>query len=262
MLRNLQRAGLDRGIVRLDGPNPRLNDALTGVPGSFNLALAILRDADSQDLRMEVHTVLTRHNICELNRMASLLSGLVLRRWNIEFFVPESKESAIERARPIQIEEAFEQIWEHAIHCPFEVTVTEAPHFRRYVMIREHNPAPPPDKPGYEHFKHVHTPLNDGRGEMFVAHDGTIYPGPHLPIEAGRFPEKSLAEVYRSEVFARLRECSSLRGKCRACDYNELCGGSRARAYAMTGNEFSSDPDCLYVPAGWKAESEPRLAAA
>jgi radical SAM protein with 4Fe4S-binding SPASM domain len=124
-------------------------------------------------------------------------------------------------------------------------------------MIREHNPAPPPNKPGYNHFRHVFTPLNDGRGEMYVAHDGTIYPGPHLPIEAGRFPEHSLAEVYHSEEFTRLRNCDSLRGKCRACEYTELCGGSRARAFVITGNEFSSDPDCLYVPDGWKSRTEP-----
>jgi MoaA/NifB/PqqE/SkfB family radical SAM enzyme len=49
-----------------------------------------------------------------------------------------------------------------------------------------------------------------------------------------------------------LRDPSQLRGKCGACQFKDLCGGSRARAYAMTGDCLDSDPMCAYQPPGYR----------
>jgi radical SAM protein with 4Fe4S-binding SPASM domain len=60
-----------------------------------------------------------------------------------------------------------------------------------------------------------------------------------------------LADVYRSSPIFRALRDDALSGKCGACPFRRVCGGSRARAYAMTGDPLASDPLCAYVPPGW-----------
>ncbi|MDR7446997.1 MAG: radical SAM/SPASM domain-containing protein, partial [Armatimonadota bacterium] len=89
----------------------------------------------------------------------------------------------------------------------------------------------------------------DGNGIVFVSHVGEVYPSGFLPLRAGSVRERSLVEVYRSsEVMVRLRDTDRLRGKCGRCSFREICGGSRARAYAHTGDPMGSDPLCPYEP--------------
>ena len=92
--------------------------------------------------------------------------------------------------------------------------------------------------------------VNDGKGFVFVSHIGEVYPSGFLPLRAGNVRRQSLAEIYRtSPLFIALRDSSQLKGKCGVCEYKEICGGSRARAYAVTGDAFAPDPCCIYQPA-------------
>jgi radical SAM protein with 4Fe4S-binding SPASM domain len=84
---------------------------------------------------------------------------------------------------------------------------------------------------------------------MFVSHTGTIHPSGFLPIICGMYPQQHVVSVYQnSPLFRRLRDANQLQGKCGECEFRQVCGGSRARAYAVTGNLMSQEPDCLYVP--------------
>ncbi|HEX8713445.1 MAG TPA: TIGR04053 family radical SAM/SPASM domain-containing protein [Terracidiphilus sp.] len=95
--------------------------------------------------------------------------------------------------------------------------------------------------------------VNDGKGFMFISHVGNVYPSGFLPIHAGNVREKPLAEIYRdAPIFKALRDTSQLEGKCGACEYKEICGGSRARAYALTGDPLAQEPCCIYQPRNWK----------
>jgi radical SAM protein with 4Fe4S-binding SPASM domain len=91
--------------------------------------------------------------------------------------------------------------------------------------------------------------IRDGNGIMFVSHDGDIYPSGFLPVVAGNVRRDDIVSVYRdSEVFRSLRDVSTFKGRCGRCEYNALCGGSRARAFTWTGDPLESDPLCPYVP--------------
>jgi radical SAM protein with 4Fe4S-binding SPASM domain len=91
--------------------------------------------------------------------------------------------------------------------------------------------------------------VNSGNGFLFVSHRGEIYPSGFLPISVGNVRQVSLAEAYRqSPLFQHLREPERLHGRCGRCEYRDICGGSRSRAYALTGDAFAEDPWCSYVP--------------
>jgi radical SAM protein with 4Fe4S-binding SPASM domain len=91
--------------------------------------------------------------------------------------------------------------------------------------------------------------VNDGKGVMFIGHTGVIYPSGFMPIDCGRFPADHVVEAYpNSPLFRALRDAERLEGKCRECEFRRVCGGSRARAYAVTGSPLAEEPDCSYLP--------------
>jgi radical SAM protein with 4Fe4S-binding SPASM domain len=149
---------------------------------------------------------------------------------------------------------------------PFRVKTTEAQFYRRYVLqqrgartsnaVQELTSGAVKGIPGL-------LPINDGKGFVFVSHIGEVYPSGFLPVRAGNVRAQSLTEIYRkSEVLVALRNSENLRGKCHACEYKEICGGSRARAYALTGDMFAEDPCCTYIPKAVVKAREHKLAMA
>jgi radical SAM protein with 4Fe4S-binding SPASM domain len=104
--------------------------------------------------------------------------------------------------------------------------------------------------------------VNDGKGFMFISHVGNVYPSGFLPIHAGNVRETPVAEIYReASIFKSLRDTSKLEGKCGACEYKEICGGSRARAYAITGDPLAQEPCCIYQPKNWDPQLESEASA-
>jgi radical SAM protein with 4Fe4S-binding SPASM domain len=140
----------------------------------------------------------------------------------------------------------------------FDIKTTEAQHYRRYLLqqkVAERNAgadtfaatARVADSIG-----RAPRGLNDGRGFVFISHKGEVFPSGFLPLAAGTIRQQNLATIYReSALFRNLRDTSKLDGKCGACEFNKICGGSRARAYALTGNPYSEEPCCAYVPKGY-----------
>jgi radical SAM protein with 4Fe4S-binding SPASM domain len=91
--------------------------------------------------------------------------------------------------------------------------------------------------------------INDGKGFVFISDLGEVFPSGFLPISAGNVRNQSLTELYRhSPLFIALRDSSNLKGKCGVCEFREVCGGSRARAYAVTGDVFAEGPCCVWQP--------------
>ena len=93
--------------------------------------------------------------------------------------------------------------------------------------------------------------VNAGKGFVFIDRLGNICPSGFLPLPAGSARRDSLAAVYReSPLFQALRDPSRLTGKCGRCEFKEVCGGSRARAWAVSADYLSEDPFCAYEPSG------------
>ncbi|HVO33179.1 MAG TPA: radical SAM protein [Elusimicrobiota bacterium] len=237
-LRDLKRGGLHRVALSLDAPDEAGHDAFRGVAGSYRRTLEIARMLREIGLPLQIGTTVTTANVDRLRELAEQAGALGAILWNVFFLVPTGRAQASLMIRPQRCEEALHQLVEISKRARFAMKTTEAPHYRRVVaeMIQ--------DRP------RAQSNINDAKGFVFLSHTGEVFPSGFLPISAGNVRYHSLAEIYQfSSLFRSLRNPDQFKGKCGKCEYRHLCGGSRARAYAVTGDPLESDPLCAYQPA-------------
>ena len=246
-------AGIQALGISLDGPDAATHDAFRGWEGSFQRTLRMLDDARQLGLPVQVNTTITRRNFLQIDAIAELLAARGIAMWSVFFLIPVGRGVEEERIKPEEYEIAFEKLYHHARHQPYAVKTTEAPHYRRWVLQHGGDPLEGPKPPAAAApGKRLHrAPLGvgDGKGVMFVSHTGEIFPAGFLPLVCGRFPADNVVDVYQNHpTFRMLRDPDRFKGICGICEYRQVCGGSRARAYAVTGDPLAAEPDCVYVP--------------
>jgi radical SAM protein len=257
-LRRVRQAGVRRIAISIDGSSADAHDAFRGFLGSFEIALRIARAAAEAGLSLQVNTTVSRYNLRQLDELAELVSSLGAVQWSLFFLVPTGRATAADMISPQEHESTFHWLSELSRRAPFDVKSTAAPAYRRVVVQRAraggagHGPIALAGA-GYRYQDGLARPamgVNDGKGFCFISHIGDVYPSGFLPLAAGNVRECSVVEIYRdSKLFRELRRPDLLEGKCGRCEFREVCGGSRARAYALTGNELAEDPSCVYEPA-------------
>lgn len=251
-LAELRDAGVSRLALSLDGVDAATHDAFRGVGGSYDRTFEILAIARELGMPLQINTTITRSNVHQVDALAELLSGQAITLWSVFFLVPVGRGLRTQRITPAQYEQVFERLWYHAQNQSYGIKTTEAPHYRRFVLQRDGDPQRDPSSHSGPRIQRAPLGVNDGKGVMFVSHTGQIFPSGFLPIECGRFPRDSIVQTYKHHAtFQALRDPSQLKGKCGACEFRAVCGGSRARAYALTRDPLASEPDCLYQPSGW-----------
>jgi len=249
-LARLHDAGLSRLALSLDGVDAATHDAFRNVAGSYDRTFAILADARDLGLSLQINTTFTQRNVGQLDAVADLIADRGIVLWSVFFLIPVGRGLREQRLRPAQYEQVFEQLWRHAQRQPYGIKTTEAHHYRRFVLQQQGDPQRDPQGHRGDRLQRAPLGVNDGKGVLFISHTGQIFPSGFMPLECGRFPTESVVDVYRhSPVMRQLRDPDQLHGKCGICEYRRICGGSRARAYAVTRDPLASEPDCLYVPA-------------
>ncbi len=256
----LKEAGLKRLAVSLDGSNAAIHDEFRRVAGSFDHGIRVLRQSQEIGLSTQVNTVVRRANIDDMPAMCDLMTELGIVFWEVFFLVPMGRAKKDDVASAEEFEQVFNQLYDLSKVAPFDLKATAAPQYSRVVMQRKRAEA----RAGADTDLDVLTSgmhysqqdgigrarnVNDGDGFMFISHIGDIYPSGFLPIKAGNVRTDDIADVYRnSELFKTLRDRTQLKGKCGFCSYRSFCGGSRARAYAMTGDFLAEEPFCAHEP--------------
>jgi radical SAM protein len=252
-LQQCQQAGVSCLGVSLDGADAATHDAFRGWQGSFERTMQMLSDTRELALPVQVNTTITRRNVHQIDAMAKLFADKQIMMWSVFFLVPVGRGILEERISPQEYEEVFDKLWRLSQRQPFGIKTTEAPHYRRFVMQHGGDPLARPTVSSHRPSRPRGTPLGvgDGKGVMFVGHTGEIYPAGFLPLECGRFPADSVVDVYQHHpTFLALRNPDRFGGKCGVCEYRYVCGGSRARAFALTGDALAEEPDCAYMPSG------------
>lgn len=255
--RNLARAreaGVSRIAVSLDGPNAATHDHFRGFSGSFQRTMDTIRTVGEAGLPLQINTTVTRHNWPLLKQMPGLVAEAGAVQWSVFFLVPTGRGRTEDMLSAEEHEAVYNWLYDVSRTAPFDIKATAAPAYRRVAIqrSREDGVQGPVAGAGYRFKDGLDRPsisINDGKGFAFISHTGDVYPSGFLPLAAGNVRETPFSEIYRnSALFRALRDPSLLRGKCGVCDFRPVCGGSRARAYGVTGDYLESDPSCAYEP--------------
>ncbi len=268
----LRLCGATAVSLSIDGASEEVHDGFRGVRGSFGWTVDACRAARRVGLRLQVNTTVTAGTVLELPGIARLVDDLHAAMWSVFFVVPTGRAGAAQALSAAETEDVLAFLYDLAPRVPLKTT--EAPSFRRLLVHGEEGRAP--RRPGalywllhqqlYEEWpfaerssadhltlagEHRRAPLavGDGRGVVFVSHTGDVQPSGFLPLVVGNVREVPLPVLYATAPLLRaLRDPAEHHGRCARCELHEICGGSRAQAYARTGDPFGEDPTCDYEP--------------
>lgn len=260
-LARVKEVGVRRVAVSLDGPTAEVHDAFRGFSGSFDIAMGIIGNVAKAGLSLQINTTVSRYNVQLLDQMAELVGHSNVVQWSLFFLVPTGRANAADMISPEEHEQVFNWLYDVGKSASFDIKSTAAPAYRRVVIQRQRAeqepsakkvPAPPLAGAGYRYADGLGRPakgVNDGNGFCFISHTGDVCPSGFLPVSAGNVRDQSLVDIYRNApLFRRLRDRGALKGKCGRCEFRDVCGGSRARAYAISKDPLAEDPSCVYRP--------------
>lgn len=253
-IRKAKEVGLSRWAFSLDGSCAEIHDHFRGTKGSYDLTMRGIEYLKELHIPIQVNTTVSNYNLHDLEAIAEKVKDMDAVLWSLFFLVPTGRGMEKDMITPEQHEEVMKWLSQVQQKMPYGVKATEAPHYRR-VFMQEKRRLGSNQESTFKRtdlLGRAHKGVNDGDGFVFISHIGDVYPSGFLPVVCGNVREQSLPEIYRnSSVMKQLRDKSLLKGKCGGCEFKEICGGSRARAYAVTGDYLESDPYCAYVPKGW-----------
>jgi radical SAM protein len=258
----LKEAGADQMALSLDFPDAASHDAFRGVDGAFAKTMDAVRWAHEAELPLQINTTLCGLNADRLPEMAAFVDTLGIVFWEVFFLVPMGRGELLGGLTSSLCEKLFDTLYQAQTTSSYVLKVTEAPHYRRHVAMRQGGGRPAlgaplasmpamltrSEGPGHT-IGLAPRGVNAGNGFLFVSHVGDICPSGFLPVPSANVRERTLADVYRNDpMFLSLRDPEKLEGRCGRCEYRRICGGSRARALALTGSPYATDPWCAYEP--------------
>ncbi len=243
----LKDAGVSVMSLSLDGPSAAHHDALRCVLGCFGWTLAAAQRIVAAGIPLQINTLVTADTEPLLEDTVNVVASLGAARWSLFFLVAVGRGRVLTPVDPVTCERRLRWLASNPERWPFVVSTTEAPHYRRVVIQRM--------RAAGRRAAEVAAAgrgwgIRDGNGIMFISAAGDVTPSGFLPLDVGNVRRASPLDLYReAPLFRALRKPSLLDGRCGACEFRTLCGGSRARAWATTGNVFAEDPLCSWQPA-------------
>jgi AdoMet-dependent heme synthase len=251
----LKDAGLSRVAVSLDGPTPETHDAFRRVRGSYAWTMRIIDASIELGLPLQINSTIRRLTLPHLEAMALRVSELPMTLWALFFLIQTGRGASLESIDAVECERVLNFLYDLSLRSPFGIKTTEAPHYQRIVWQREHEPSARDTiaSRSVDRRLQLRAPrsVGDGNGFVFVDHVGNVCPSGFLPLPRGNVRVMDLGEIYRSDdLFLQLRNADALGGRCGQCEFRAVCGGSRSRAFAATGDPMAADPLCLYEPRG------------
>ncbi len=251
-IRKIKETGVTYMSISLDGAKPETHDWLRGF-SSYKYAINGIKEGIKQGLQVQVNTVIWKGSYPELPQIAKLLHDLKVRVWELFFLIPVGRGTIdldIPRENYKKVINFLMEVSKYGI----VVRTVEGPFFRRAKLeypkgfeenelIKELRELLGTSK---EEVDKSIMPTRDGSGVIFISYDGEIYPSGFLPLSLGNVRKDSIVKIYRESQLLKLIKEGKLKGKCGVCNYVNVCGGSRARAYAVYGDPLAEDPACPY----------------
>ncbi|MBS2039882.1 TIGR04053 family radical SAM/SPASM domain-containing protein [bacterium] len=272
----LREAGARVVSLSLDGSSAAVHDHFRGVSGTFERTLegcAMVRDLG---MKLQINTTVSRHNLKDLNSLAALVHSQQVMTWSVFFLVATGRAQSEQALAPEEVEAVLHWLAEVSECIPLKTT--EGHQYKRVIFMRRalHERGLEPERFFRLHPLHQQLQaewrgygfaprgaarrapmhINSADGFVFVSHLGDVFPSGFLPLRAGNVKQESLPHIYRhSPLFTQLRDSSQLKGRCGRCEFREVCGGSRSRAYALLGDPLAEDPSCSYQPGSFEFQT-------
>ncbi len=280
-LLRLKESGTKAISLSVDASTPARHDDFRQVPGSFELTINGWQAAREIGLKLQVNTTVTRYNLKDLAHIFKLVQELGAMTWSLFFLVPTGRALESDEVSPTEYEAVMHFLYDVSKYI--SAKPTEGHHYKRVVLQRsilDKKGLPLEDyiavHPVYyelkaeldrivaekgltprESIKRTPMHINAGSGFVFISHLGEVFPSGFMPVKAGNVKEKSLVDIYReAPLFKTLRDPGQLEGRCGLCEFSGVCGGSRSRAYAVTGNPMAEEPFCTYEPGTFPFQEE------
>ncbi len=265
---------LESGIqcisISLDGATVVSHDGFRQVEGAFASAMKAIEAAKRNGLAFQINTTITKHNIDEVGKILNLAERLGAITFNPFLLVPTGRGKALaeQEITPEQYEAVLHWLNEQRGKTKMAIRVTCAPHYQRIIrqqpqLVENENKQdsqPPPSEawrchplrpPGTETGHGPMAGCMGGKSFAFISHVGKVQICGFLEEAAGDLRESNLdfESIWKNSTFLQnIRAVDEYKGKCGWCEYRRVCGGCRARAYAMRGDYMESEPFCVYEP--------------
>lgn len=255
--------GVEIMSVSMDGASPEIHDRIRDIPGTFRSTLEAIETAKACGMRLQVNSTVMKSNLGDLADIFHLARERGAVAWEVFFLIRTGRGSSLENPEPSECEEVAHFLYE-ATAYGIPVRTSEGPHFRRVFMQRQKGG----QGPRGQLYRHLSERLRvlagepttspamrlnatgDGKGIIFIGHDGAVHPSGFMPVSLGNVREQTLKTIYTTHpLLLRMRDPANLQGRCSACEFKVICGGARARAYAEFQDACQEDPSCPYVPA-------------
>jgi radical SAM protein len=253
-------AGIRRIALSLDAPTKTVHDGFRQVEGSWDRTMKILHNAQQVGISAQVNTTVSQFNLALLPEMVPFIEEVGAVQWSVFFLVPTGRAQIPWMISPEDHERVFNWLYDLSKSAPFDIKATAAPMYRRVAIQRKKTEMGSGSEvtfqgAGFQYADGLDRPtkgVNDGNGFLFISHIGEIMPSGFLPISLGNVRDDDIVQVYREHpVFRDLRDPSKLKGRCGICEFRDVCGGQRGRAYGVTGDYLETDPACAYQPVGF-----------
>ncbi len=262
MLSKIKSLGTISISISLDGAYAETHDSIRGISGTFHKTIEVLKQSKEVGLSAQVNTTVMKRNFRELPKIFHLIKGLGVKVWEVFFLVKVGRGNAVEDLTPEENEGVCNFLYD-ASRSGMVVRSVEAPFIRRVAKQRSEGANHLRTNEIYQSLSQELSALEgmpegnaistlrpsgtlDGDGIVFVGYDGSIHPGGLVPVNLGNVKSENLSEIYRNNELLREIRQRKFSGNCGLCDYREICGGSRARAYSYHGDPLASDPACIY----------------
>ncbi len=279
VLESLKEAGVSRIAISIDGSNESIHDGFRGIKGTFKESMKILKNARKAGISTQINTTVTKFNLHDLANIAKLAIENEATLWDVFFVVPTGRAKIEYMPSSQEFEDILNWLYDVSKKTGLNIKSSAATHLRRIELQRDAGMEMKVSELYYDLLHQIDgleaelksesagsivagghgrsladgikrmMGITDGRGMFFISHVGEVYPSGFLPLVAGNVREMSLKEIYNeSKIFKDLKDPEKLKGKCGRCEYRRICGGSRARAFALTGDYLTQEPRCIYTP--------------
>ncbi len=267
-LAELRSLGIRSLSLSLDGSTAETHDRIRGTEGHFGETLKAASRLVAMGFSVQINTTVMPDNVEQLADIALILRQLGIKIWEVFFLVTVGRGEQLKELSPEQNEDVCNFLAEMTRHG-FTVRTVEAPFFRRILAKRARGAPMAHEADGEAHgelYRRLmeraslllglpqrdvvssNVPTRDGKGIIFVSQNGEVYPSGFLPYSVGSVRSKSITDIYRNNSTLISIRNGEFRGRCGVCEYRDVCGGSRSRAFSHSGDVLAEDPGCAYIP--------------